>query len=96
MTEPQELPPHLVLIQPVRDPEESEGVYIPPAHKEAHVQLGWVLGVPKYLEENISVGDLVVWSAYKQKQAPMRQYTHWKGDNYWLHEDDILLVIEDW
>lgn len=88
---------HVFLVNPIRNRDESlGGLYVPEHVKDAHVQMGWIEATPDRYEENLSVGDLVVWVGYKQRQAPERQYEHWKKDMYWIHEDDILLVIEDW
>lgn len=92
----QTLPPHQVLIEPVRDPDTRGSVAVSDAYKDAHVQLGWVLQVSDIMFEDIHPGDLAVWPAWKHSQSNTQQYVHWKKDPYFIREDDILFILEDW
>lgn len=89
------IPKHLVKLQPIRDPCQVGPVLIPDQSREVHVQAAWVVETGE-LEEDLKPGDLVVFVGWKQRQAPVRQYAPWESDYYFLHEDDIELVIEEW
>jgi len=60
-----------------------------------YVQSGWVKEIGE-LEENISVGDLVIFVGWKERNIEMTQYMGWSDDLYTLHEDDVEAVLEDW
>lgn len=92
-----DLPPHLVYIEPIQDrPAGDSTVETPAEARRAYVNLGWVIAVPKELEENLSEGDLVVFQPWAGKNLPTKQYHSYRTHYYVVHEDDCILVLEDW
>ena len=67
----------------------------PDTSDQVYVQSGWVKEIGE-LEENISVGDLVIFVGWKERNIEMTQYMGWSDDLYTLHEDDVEAVLEDW
>ena len=88
------MPPHLILIEPISS-QETDTVLTPDTSDQVYVQSGWVKEIGE-LEENISVGDLVIFVGWKERNIEMTQYMGWSDDLYTLHEDDVEAVLEDW
>jgi hypothetical protein len=91
---------HHVLIEPVHDADYThepgpDGLTRPGPTRIYHPNLGWVRGVGE-LEEDIKVGDLVIFVGWKQYQIPTRSYADRRIDWYVQHEDDIEVILEDW
>ena len=88
--------PHHILVRPVQD-DEPEHSYVMDALREAHTQCGWVLEVAEGLEENIQVGELVIFVGWKQRNVHIKPWIQNQENTlYNLHEDDIEAVLEDW
>ena len=87
---------HHVLVEPIQDDLESEGIILPDQTAQFHVSRGWVLEVSDVLEESIAPGDFIVFQGWKEARAPTRQYEQQHENLYSLHEDDIDLVVEEW
>ena len=87
------MPPHLVLIEPIStletEPLRTE------TSDQAYTNSGWVRAVGA-LEEDVRVGDMVVFVGYKERNIELDQYRNWGDDLYTMHEDDIEAVVEDW
>lgn len=89
---------HLVRIRPVREDDMEGHDFIPSSSVQAHAILGEILDVASDVEEDLPVGAYVVFRPWRQLQMDSRigLWTHWMKDNYLLHEDDLLLVLEEW
>lgn len=92
------LPPHILRVDPIGDPDEEAGVAIPSEGRRAYVNLGWVIQTSDVMNEGLSPGDLVVFQPWAERREPKRPYAHWRYDHHYmvLHEDDCIMVLEDW
>lgn len=99
-----DLPPHSVVVEPVRQDSAHVGFDLDefevPGHVEdAHAQIGWVYAVSDWLEEHIDPGDLAIfipWTQHHIPWDPKKPRVKWKDDYYRLHEDDIICILEEW
>ena len=91
---------HKLFVEPIYD-RQWQGwngplpLYLPEHHVDKNSSYGWVRAVGE-LDEDIQVGDLVVFVSWKQRIAHLDPTEYYKERLYVLHEDDIELIVTDW